>query len=201
MPIRITNLCKEYNGKPVLSHLDLTLESHTNTVLMGPSGCGKTTLLHLLLGLTLPDAGEIIGMPAKKSAVFQENRLCEQFSVLANIRLVTGKSIPLSEICRHLSAVGLGEKHLLSQPVEEFSGGMKRRLAIVRAMLADSDIILLDEPFKGMDSATKLLVMDYFRTCTAGKTTLLVTHDETEADYLRARCISLCPPADNTSCT
>jgi NitT/TauT family transport system ATP-binding protein len=87
-----------------------------------------------------------------------------------------------SEIVQHLNEIGLHEN--LNQPVREFSGGMKRRVAIVRAVMAQSDMLFLDEPFKGLDSATKELALAYFLAHTQGKTSLVVTHEDAEAQRL-----------------
>jgi len=103
--------------------------------------------------LERPDAGQIEGLPDKISAVFQEERLCGPFSALANVRLVTGKSVSHQTIVQHLADIGLSGS--MQQPVRTLSGGQQRRVSIVRAMLADSELILLDEPFKGLDADTK----------------------------------------------
>ena len=152
---------------------------------MGPSGCGKTTLLRILMGFEKPDAGSITGMPEKLSAVFQENRLTEDFSGVENICLVLERGtrkerVELAEW--HLARMGL--KDSMEQPVRELSGGMKRRVAIIRAVLAEANLILLDEPFKGLDEVTKDTVMEYFMESTKEKTTIVVTHDPLEVKKL-----------------
>lgn len=150
--------------------------------ILGPSGCGKTTLLSLLLGLEAPDSGEILGMEGQKlSAVFQEDRLCENTTPVSNIRLVN-PSLSKEEAQGMLRDLGL--EGSLGQPVRTLSGGMKRRVAILRALAADYDVLLCDEPFKGLDQATKALVMDYFLGKTKGKTVILVTHDQGETEAL-----------------
>lgn len=150
--------------------------------ILGPSGCGKTTLLSLLLGLEMPDSGEILGMEGQKlSAVFQEDRLCENTTPVSNIRLVN-PSLSKEEAQGMLRDLGL--EGSLGQPVRTLSGGMKRRVAILRALAADYDVLLCDEPFKGLDQATKALVMDYFLGKTKGKTVILVTHDQGETEAL-----------------
>lgn len=182
MSIEIHKLCKSYGDHVVLDHLSLTFREGSCNVIMGPSGCGKTTLLRILMGFETADSGQIQGMPSRLSAVFQEDRLCEDFSALENISLVLRKKVPADEIIRHLEAIGLtGNYH---QPVREYSGGMKRRVAIVRAVMAESDLIILDEPFKGLDLTNRDLALNYFREKTQGKTSILVTHDPTEAEML-----------------
>jgi len=155
---------------------------------MGPSGCGKTTLLNILIGFIQKDSGEISDIPAKKSAVFQEDRLCESFNAVSNVRLVCKKNISNDEIRQNLGEIGLSES--LDRPVSELSGGMRRRVAIVRAVLADADIIFMDEPFKGLDDTTKAGVIEYVLCKTRGKTVIIVTHSMDEARALGGDIIS-----------
>lgn len=182
MSILIQNLQKAYGEHPVLSGLDLELKEGLCHVIMGPSGCGKTTLLRILMGLEKPDGGTIQNLPSRISAVFQEDRLCEDFSAVENVSLVLPGHFSMEKIRENLRAIGLTGD--LAQPVSEYSGGMKRRVAIVRAVLADADLLFLDEPFKGLDSNTRDLALHYVQSHTRGKTLLVVTHDETEARML-----------------
>ncbi|MDX9871465.1 MAG: ATP-binding cassette domain-containing protein [Clostridia bacterium] len=183
MDIEIKNLYKSFGDQVVFQNFSAKLKKGQVTCLMGPSGAGKTTLLNILMGLMQPDSGEIVGVPAKKSAVFQEERLCESFSAVANVRLVCSKktSYKISNkiIEDHLSEIGLDDS--LYKPVRELSGGMRRRVSIVRAVLADRDVLFLDEPFKGLDEATKKTVMEYTKTNTQNKTVVMITHDPDEA--------------------
>ncbi len=180
MTIVISHLVKSYNGKVVLKDYSAVIDTNQITCILGPSGCGKTTLLHLMMGLIRPDSGSLSGIPEKKSAVFQEDRLCEPFSAIANIRLTAPKSCPERTMEEHLSRVGL--QGSMNVPVRELSGGMRRRVAIVRAVLATSDILFMDEPFKGLDAETKQTVIRYVKEQTAGKTVILVTHDPDEVE-------------------
>ncbi|MBQ0001856.1 MAG: ATP-binding cassette domain-containing protein [Clostridiales bacterium] len=184
MNIKIRNLSKAFGEKQVLQNLSLEFASGKCHVIMGPSGCGKTTLLRILMGFEKQDAGTIEGLPVHKSAVFQEDRLCEDFSAVENVAMVLKKGFPRSEIAENLRAIGLDGD--LNQPVSEYSGGMKRRVAIVRAVLAEADLIFLDEPFKGLDTDTRDLALQYFLSHTKGKTSIVVTHDEKEARMLAA---------------
>lgn len=181
MDIKVTGIRKSFGDKKVLDGFDALIKENRLTCIMGPSGCGKTTLLYILMGLEPQDTGTISGMPEKKSAVFQEDRLCESFNAVSNVRMVCGKGMTDSVIASHLQSIGIID---LTQPVREFSGGMKRRVAIVRAILAKSDILFLDEPFKGLDDDTKSLVMDYVAENTRNRTVILVTHSLEEARAL-----------------
>lgn len=189
----IRNLSKSYHGHPVLQQVTLTFPSGETTCIMGPSGCGKTTLLRILMGLTKPDAGEVL-LPegARFSAVFQEDRLCENLSPVANIRLVCGRLYSKEQIRKELAAVGLDGA--LDKPVRELSGGMRRRAAVVRACLAPSDILVLDEPFSGLDEQTRQQTGDWINGHLAGRTVILVTHNEEEAFLMGSRIVKLSPP-------
>ncbi len=189
MDIRIRSLYKYYGDKRVLEDFSATFREKSSVCLMGPSGCGKTTLLGILMGLVKYDAGLVEGVPPRKSAVFQEDRLCEDFTAAENIRLVTGKRAPEAVIAEQLSLLGLGAS--LSIPVREYSGGMKRRVAIARAMLAGGDIYFLDEPFKGLDAENRRKAAEYIREHTVGKTLVAVTHDEAEAALLGGEIIKM----------
>ncbi|NLT94805.1 MAG: ABC transporter ATP-binding protein [Clostridia bacterium] len=189
MDIKISGLSKSYGENRVLKNLNLTFPEKEITCIMGPSGCGKTTLLNILMGLTRPDQGTVEGVPKKKSAVFQEDRLCESFSAVSNVRLVCEKNIDDKKIISHLDRVGLKES--CKKPVRELSGGMKRRVAIVRAILAPSEILFLDEPFKGLDEETKKATMKYVKENTKGRTVLMVTHNIEEAEAFGGRIIQL----------
>ena len=189
MAVELKNISKAYGEKQVLSGFSRLFQEGETTCIMGASGCGKTTLLRLLLGLEIPDSGEILGMEGrKKSAIFQEDRLVDSISASANLRLVS-PALSRSQAEQLLTDVGLGDS--LHQPVRELSGGMKRRVAILRALAADCDILLADEPFVGLDDATKQQTMELFRQCTQGKTVLLVTHEEREAEVFGSSVLRL----------
>ncbi|HIX29741.1 MAG TPA: ATP-binding cassette domain-containing protein [Candidatus Blautia stercoravium] len=195
MGIRITNLNKAYGEHQVLENFCAEIPEGKTTCVMAASGKGKTTLLRILMGLERADGGEIAGLKNKRiSAVFQEDRLCENFSTEANIRLVQkgrkGRSKDfLQQLQDGLSAVGL--EGCGQRPVKELSGGMKRRAALLRALYADWDILLLDEPFKGLDRETKDKVLVFVREKCRGKTVLCVTHEKEEAEILGAEILEL----------
>lgn len=187
MNITIEHLNKAYGDKQVLRDFSASIPIGKTTVIMGPSGCGKTTLLNILLGFLSPDSGRIENLPKKIGAVFQEDRLCEDFSVLSNVSMVLPeKSEAPGEI---LEALGLGQER--NKPVRTLSGGMKRRVAIARALCYDGDLLILDEAFKGLDEETKQEVMAVVRRETAGKTVVAVTHDPEEADFLSGNMIRM----------
>ena len=180
--MKIQHLCKSFDGKVVLDHVSLTLESGGTACLMAPSGRGKTTLLRCIAGLEAPDSGQITDLPERIAYVFQEDRLCDGFSAVDNIRLVTGKALGEGEIRRHLEELGLAGS--LDQPVRELSGGMRRRVVISRAVCFGADLLLLDEPFKGLDDETRQQTADYILRHRNGAAILCVTHDREDAAAL-----------------
>lgn len=186
--IILESVCKHFGETVALEGLSLTVPLGQTTLLMGPSGGGKTTILRLLLGLETPDRGRLNGLDGLRcSAVFQEDRLCENLSALANICL-PHSHLPHNEreqlhaqAATMLEAVGL--EGCAGKPVRDLSGGMKRRVAIVRAVMADFDLIVCDEPLKGLDPATKDATMAAILPRLAQKTVVWVTHDASDKAY------------------
>ena len=182
MDIVLENICKSYGNHIVLNKFSAVIPDGQITAIMAPSGCGKTTLLRILMGLEQADSGSVSGLSGKKiSAVFQEDRLCQNLSPVSNIRLVAPE-LKKPEIIAAMEQVGL--TGCFSQPVRELSGGMKRRVAILRALLADYDVLFLDEPFKGLDAETRRLVIADTRRKSAGKTVVLITHDKEDLSLM-----------------
>lgn len=192
MSIVIEKLSKAFGEEVIYDNFNLEIEEGSCTCIMGKSGVGKTTLLNILLGLDKDYAGNIKGLENKKiSCVFQEDRLCENITAVFNIKMVTdiSKKYSNAEILDILKKVGIDGFD--KKPVSEYSGGMKRRVALVRALLADFDVLILDEPFDGLDEETKnkciLLIKEY----TEGKTVILVTHSEEDAKLMNAKTVKL----------
>lgn len=183
--IEIKNLCKKYEDHVVFEDVDATFEEGTFTCLMGPSGCGKTTLLRLIAGLETADKGEIHTNGMRISFVFQEDRLSENFSAVSNIKFVVGKAVSSSAIRELLNEFELEDAQ--NKPVRELSGGMKRRVAIARALCAPYDLLIMDEPLKGLDEKLKDKVIRIIRQRTEGKTVICVTHDQDEAERFESR--------------
>lgn len=195
MNIQIENLDKAYGENQVLKNFSAVISEGEITCIMAPSGRGKTTLLNILLGLESYDKGQIRGLEnRKKSAVFQEDRLCENLSSRANIRMVQERKVSKSRNFSRKLEEGLEAMELKEwgdRPVRELSGGMKRRIAILRALLADWEILFMDEPFKGLDRKTKERVINYVKKICRGKTVIFVTHDPEEAEEMGAAILAL----------
>jgi len=195
-PVTLNAVTKRYGDHLVLDGLGLAFEQGTVTALTGPNGVGKTTVGRLLLGLESPDAGSVTGVQGlRRSAVFQEDRLCAHLDAVANVRLVLDRerrSGPTARLVaeKELALVGL-EGDDTSKPVRELSGGQRRRVAIARAMAARSDLVVLDEPFTGLDADTKPAVMAYVRERIAGCIAVLITHDPSEVEFFAARIVRL----------
>lgn len=193
MDVILRSLCKRYGNHLVLKDFSTTFFEGRITCIMGPSGCGKTTLLRLLLGLEEADAGEIIGADVPKAAVFQENRLFEHISPVANIAAVLPGKPNRDWISEELAALGLGSH--LTVPTHTLSGGMKRRVALARAMLTPASLVVLDEPFTGLDEESKKKAMSFVTEHAAKKTLLLVTHDASDSAVLATSTLILSPAA------
>jgi NitT/TauT family transport system ATP-binding protein len=179
--IVLQSIGKSFGGKRVLDKLSHTFAAGGVHGLTGPSGSGKTTLLNILLGLTAPDTGAVSGVnTAAVSAVFQEDRLCERASVGANIRIAAPRAREKNALRSLIEEMGLDEK----TPVHELSGGMKRRAALLRAIAAPSELIVMDEPFTGLDEAVKQTAAAAIRRSLGGRTLIVVTHSESDLTLL-----------------
>ena len=187
--MRAEHLYKRFGDKPVLEDVSLTVPEGAVLCLMAPSGWGKTTLLRCMAGLEKPDSGTVRDVPERIGYVFQEDRLCGHMSAVENVRLATGRRMDSATIEAHLTELGLGEQ--LHQPVEELSGGQRRRVAIARAVCFGGGRLLLDEPFKGLDEANRRAAMDAVRAVSDDKTVLLVTHDAAEAEFFGGNRLSV----------
>ena len=179
--IVLKNITKSFGEKTVFRDFSAVFPGGGVSCLMGPSGGGKTTLLRMILGLETPESGVITGVPERKAAVFQEDRLCPGVSPVENVLLVTGKEKE-GEARSLLTELGLGDS--LDLPCCELSGGMRRRAAIARALLAEGELLTLDEPFKGLDEQNRRAAAALVLACRRGRTLLYVTHERGEAALL-----------------
>ncbi len=197
--LRCHTVGKAYGARPVLSGVDLLVPEGTLTAILGASGSGKTTLLRLIIGFIAPDEGRIsVGgavvaeagvkhLPPERRAVgyvAQEGALYPHLNVAGNI----GFGLPRAErkagrrIDEMLALVGLGADYAGRLP-HELSGGEQRRVALARALAPRPRLVLLDEPFSGLDAALRVETREAVLHALAeeGSTAILVTHDQAEA--------------------
>lgn len=175
MELQVEHLCKRYGENAVLDDISFTARVGV-TRLLGPSGIGKTTLLRVLLGLETPDSGTVNGDKFRWTAVFQENRLLEGLDAEGNLRFVLGANYNAAAAQALLEELGLGD--VGKKKVRDYSGGMQRRLALARALLAPSDALALDEPFTGLDSENREAALRAILRAAETKIVLLSTHEE-----------------------
>ena len=187
--IRIRDLSLSYGNKVVLDGLDLDIPLQGVTCLRGPSGCGKTTLLRVLAGLEKARKGRIDGLPEKIAYLFQEDRLLPWCTALENVAAVLPKA-ERARATEFLKLVELeGEESSLPTAL---SGGMQRRLALARTLAFGGDLLLLDEPFKGLDPALTWRIAEKIKN--ARVPVLAVTHAQEECEALGGRIIALSGP-------
>ncbi len=182
--IRLDNITFSYKGEKekIFENFSLHINEGEKIHLSAPSGKGKTTLLRIIAGLEKVKKGSVkIKDNAKISVVFQEDRLIPFVSVKKNVSLFSSDE----RAEKLLYELGLKEYEDIS--VDELSGGMKRRVALARALSKDFDILLLDEAFNGLDGETLLKVCEVVNRYTENKTVILVSHHEEEAKLLFAQ--------------
>lgn len=188
-------------AKEVVSNCSLTIEQGKLTVLIGPSGCGKSTLINLVAGYEKPTRGEITidgkqiaGPGVDRLVMFQETSLLPWLTTFENIISgpeargeVSPKVVQLAEFL--MQKVGMSA--FRSKYAPQLSGGMQRRAELARAMINDPALMIMDEPFRGLDAMTKTLMQEYFAKIfeESRRTTLFVTTDIDEAIFLADRLI------------
>lgn len=176
MDIVLSNVYKSFGPRILFENVSLSFPRNRISCISGPSGCGKTTLFNLLMGLEKVDSGTIEGLSGQRiSAVFQEDRLCENLSVLSNASIALGKG-KTKETARAMLE-SLGMKDAVHLPIKSLSGGMKRRTALARALLADYDLLLLDEPFTGLDEESMDMAVRCILSSLNGRTAIIISHD------------------------
>ena len=180
--LKIDNLTFSYGEKMIFNDFSLEINDGEIIWLSGPSGCGKTTLIKLVLGLLKPQKGKIQTNGMTPSVVFQENRLLPFYTVMQNIELVGGDKEKAKDI---LLALGINETANLYP--KKLSGGMKRRAAIARALSVDFDLLILDEPFNGIDEKNLEKTAELINEICRDKTVIIITHSPIEAELLKAK--------------
>ncbi len=189
MSIRLVDVTAGYASQMVLNRLSLTLPDRGTIHISGPSGCGKTTLLRVLAGLNKPSSGRIEGLYGLRvSMVFQEDRLLPWCTALENIRCVLNKGEESEKLAYEwLSRMELADA-AKSYP-EELSGGMQRRLALARALAYGGDLLLLDEPFNGLDKELRSRIAAHIKN--TAPLIVLVSHENEDAELFDAASVTL----------
>ena len=185
MNIVFDHVTKRFGDKKILEDFSFTLPLTGITALMGPSGIGKTTLLRLMTGLEKADRGTVTGCPAKYSFLFQENRLLPFETALENAALVSDPETA----ARWLNTFSLSDEQ--NAYPKELSGGMQRRVALARAFAYPGELLILDEPLKGLDDRLRQEIFSVFLREKETRPILLVTHDTEEARRLNAEIYQL----------
>ena len=188
MTIQLENICKSVSGQQILKDINWQIASEDCWLLTGPSGSGKTMLLRLILGLEKPDSGSVNLLGDYKYAnvnagvVFQEDRLCEQFSAVENVAMVNerlSETVAAEELSRFLP------QDRQTVPVGELNETERRLVVMIRACIIPSDILLLDEPFRGMDSDLRSRAITYIRDKAGYKGIVFVQRDESGLEFCR----------------
>ena len=184
--LELKDVSLSFGALEVLRGASLALEQGERIAITGPSGCGKTSLLHVVAGLLHPDSGLVRNRAARTACVFQEPRLLPWLSAEENVSIVMLHGTQGQDALMLLKKLGLAdsaEKHPC-----ELSGGMQQRAALARALAYAPDLLLLDEPFRALDAASKALAIDAVNE-RADCAVILVTHSPEEADALGCRII------------
>ncbi|MBT3374397.1 MAG: ATP-binding cassette domain-containing protein [Lentisphaerae bacterium] len=178
--LRLTNVTKSFDGKPVLAGVSLRCSAGELVCLHGPSGCGKTTILNIAARTVRPDSGRVLLHTARVGFVFQEDRLLPWLTVLGNLTFSLSGYVPPEEAAslaeEWLERLGVSEAR--DQRPGALSGGMRRRINLARALAIQPTLLLLDEPFAFLDPRTATTVRDELATMRERQTTtiLMVSH-------------------------
>lgn len=177
--IKLENLTVRYQGKAVLDSLSAELPEGKVIAITGASGIGKTTLLQVLAGLLRPSEGRVLASERRIAYIFQEPRLFPWMTALENVRTVCNDEARARALLERL----LPSSDAADKYPSQLSGGMKQRVSIARALSYEPELLLLDEPFKGLDPETRketaALVFEQMK----GKTVIMVTHDREDLAY------------------
>lgn len=194
--MQMNDVCVSFGGKQILENISLTIADGSFSCICGPSGCGKTTIMSVLAGYHMPDSGActfnglpITGPSPDRLAVFQENTLFQWMTLWDNALFgprIQGKDMETaSEKARELIRL-TGLEGFEGKYPNQLSGGMQRRAELIRALINKPQILLMDEPFRGLDAMTRGMMQEYFLNVfeTTGTTMLLITSELDEAVFM-----------------
>ena len=185
MKIQINNLTKKYGDKVVFDAYSNIFDFDGILLIKGASGLGKTTLMRIVAGLEKADKGKITNTAKSISFMFQEDRLIPFVSVLKNLTAVCSEEKAL----HYLKLMGL-ENEKDNSPLS-LSGGMRRRVALARALCFESELVILDEPFKGLDEELKVSICEIIKDESKKRDFIIISHDSQDAELLNAKIIEL----------
>lgn len=207
--LRLEQVTKQFGARLAVDSVDISVPQGETTVLIGPSGCGKSTLLRLMIGLVRPDSGTIFidNQPLsgadlaitrrRMGYVIQDGGLFPHLSARANIVLMA-EYLGLSDTAqedrlKELVALTRFPADLLEQYPAQLSGGQRQRVALMRALMLDPDILLMDEPLGALDPIVRNRLQDELRDIfrSLDKTVVLVTHDMSEAAFFADKIVLL----------
>ena len=202
--LTLKNISFSYKDKMIFDNYNFVMNKEEIIAIIGPSGCGKSTLLKIINGLETEYSGDVLlnginvnNIPVNKRDIvlmFQDNLLFPHMTIFENIEFsLKMKKYPKHEIKKMVEEVAR-DIHLedkLNKYPKELSGGQQRRFALARAVISKPKLLLLDEPFTGLDKEIKLEIMNLVKIIREKYDTsiVFVTHDLSEAEYLEAKCI------------
>lgn len=179
--IELRGVSKRFGTKRILDGVGLRLDVPGMAALTGASGAGKTTVGRMLLGLDVDYQGEIRGVPDSRACVFQEDRLLPQLTAAQNVQFVRPE-LTREQMGEAFAALGLRDE--VDSRVSELSGGMRRRVSILRALLSGASFVVMDEPMKGLDAPIAREAARYIREAMRGRTLLYITHALEEIEWM-----------------
>lgn len=193
--IEIKALCKSFDNKKVLHNLNMTFDAGGRFALVGASGSGKTTLARIIAGLENADSGSVLfGETARIAYLFQEDRLLPWLNVYDNLAsaMIGENSSPNDDAIREIAKSLELEDSLWKMP-KELSGGMSHRVALGRAFLTEGNLLIMDEPFRGLDSELKERIVDrLWEKAAQGKTAIVISHSSKDIELLGVETVDLC---------
>ncbi len=167
--IELANISKSFNNQLVISDFSYRFMANKKYLIVGESGIGKTTLLNIIMGLVKVDKGSVLSK-CIFSCSFQQTRLLEKYSVIENLRIINNQ-INLEKIIGHL----IGHE-FINKPIYSLSGGQKQKVSIIRALIANSDCVILDEPFNNLDENNISLCLNFIFENLKGRMLIISSH-------------------------